>query len=250
MDKEISSSKIKDGGCDIYYVDDFSIILPQTVLLNDKTYFRFCDFILIPDSTESLSQEQVSIVNQIRSDYFGTHPQFHTNNTVREKFQSMIDLLNPTTIFEFGPGSNPFTLANDNDKQFYYADFSSTTVDVLKSLGLNCTLFGKESMLNLPNGFVDVIISIFVFQFDVSQTQVNELYRVLKRNGFLLANMYRRSVEARNKLLERFTSAGFSHCIVSDKSNICHNHEYWILYKTKNEEQVIELIERINRRNN
>lgn len=250
MDIEKISSKIKEAGCDIYYVDDFSITLPHSYMLNGKLYFRFCDFIFIPDSTESLSPEQVIIVNQIRAVYFKKHPQFHINSTVKEEFKSMIDMLSPTTILEFGPGSNPFTQAADIDKKFYFVDFNPASIEFLKSLGLNSNLFGKESMLNLPNESVDVIISIFVFQFDISQTQVDELYRVLNVNGLLLANMYKRSVESRIELLDKFFSTGFLHSIVSDKSNLCENHEYWVLYKTKNEEKINALINHINKINN
>lgn len=248
MDIEIISSKIKEAGCDIYYVDDFSITLPHSFLLNGKLYFRFCEFIFIPDSTESLSPDQVIIVNQIRAVYFKTHPQFHVNIIVKELFKSMIEVLNPTTVLEFGPGFNPLTPSADNGNNFYFVDFNPTSIEFLKSLGLNSNLFGKESMLSIPNESIDVIISIFVFQFDISQTQVNELYRVLNMNGLLLANMYKRSEESRIELIDKFSSTGFLHSIVSDRSNLCLNHEYWVLYKTKNEEKINTLIKHINKK--
>jgi len=246
LEKEMIYSKIKEAGFDIYFVDDFSIILPHSILLNGKLYFRFCEFIFIPDSTESLSPDQVIIVNQIRAEYFKKHPQFNVNNIVKGVFKSMIEILNPTTVLEFGPGFNPLTQSSDNGNNFYFVDFNPNSIEFLKSLGLNSNFFGKESMLSLPNEYIDVIVSIFVFQFDISQTQVNELYRVLNTNGFLLANVYKRSEESRLDLLDKFSSIGFLHSIVSDKSNLCLNHEYWVLYKTENEERINKLIKHIN----
>lgn len=250
MNSEILASKIISAGADIFYVDDFNITIPHSISIGGKIYYSFCDFILIPNATDLLSQEQVIVVNQIRTKYFKTHPQFKLNNIVQKKFKLMVEILEPNSILEFGPGSNPFTPENTTNKQLHYADFSTESVEVLKSLELNCNLFGKESSLKIQNDSIDIVVSIFVFHFDISQNQINELYRVLNTNGFVIANMYKRSVESRQMLLSRFILSGFLYSIIIDKDNICKDHEYWIFYKNENNVKMTTLLNHINKKKN
>jgi len=242
MDSNLIMPKIKSAGADIFYIDDFSIVPPHSISIKNKTYFRFCDFIFIPRDTYLLSQEQVIVVNQIRTKYFEIHPQFKMNDTVRNRFKSWVEILEPRSILEFGPGLNPFLPEHQNGIQIFYADFNGESVESLKSKGLDCSLFGKDSSLKIETDTIDLIVSIFVFHFDISQNQIKEFYRVINTDGVFIANVYKLPAEARHMLLTKFISTGFFYYIIPDSENICKNHEYWILYKKKHNNEITSLV--------
>ena len=56
--------KLISAGNDIYY-SDYSTILPEYLTIYDKSYFRFCDFIYLPELPEKLTPLQVITIMTI-----------------------------------------------------------------------------------------------------------------------------------------------------------------------------------------
>ncbi len=223
---------------DIWYTKDQSL-LPEEVTLNEHVFLRFCDFILIPDITENLSQIQVETVNNIRAIYFETHPQFHINESVRQIFLEVILNSKVAIALEFGPGKNPLiTSVISSITQLFFADFNQDVVTSLSEKGLTIELFGYDSVLTLVDNSIDIVFSIFVFQFNISDNQINEIYRVLKKDGIFLFNIYNRNASSRKKLLDKLTAAGFHYKIIPDRKKLCKEHQYWLLYKEIEDERI------------
>jgi hypothetical protein len=240
---KINSSLIKAGN-GIYYITDLSIQLPKTLNIKGKKYYGFCDFILIPTRIDKLSKKQVVTVNSIREKYIDIHPQFSKNNNIRKLFKAIIKEFKPKTILEIGPGKNPLNTIRENT---YLADFDKGTIDFLKNRGENCQFFGKNSTLRIPDNSIELIFAIFVFQFDISSKQINELSRTISSKGILVANIYKRSEQSKRALLKQFHRAGFKHASFQI-SELFNGHEFWIFFKSisKNKLESIKGILNLN----
>jgi len=229
---------LKNAGDDIYYCDDFDVTIPNIVSINDNEYFRFCDFILIPCQTDLLTPQQVVNVNKLRAKYYDSHPQFIVNKKIRKVFYDLISIWNPKMILEFGPGSNPIKFEENEDVEIQFSDFNEDSISILKAEGLKCSYFDKQGKLNIEDNSIDAIISIFVFHFDISQNQINEMFRVLSNYGIVIANIYKRSNKSRIELLNKFHLSGFSSQIIKDNTEICNQHEYWFFFKNISEDKL------------
>ncbi|MFN8290253.1 MAG: methyltransferase domain-containing protein [Chitinophagaceae bacterium] len=232
-----------DAGEDIYYCEDFSIELPKTVLIREKEYYRFLDFIFIPAGTLNLSKEQVIIINSIRSKYLEQHPQFQKNSEVRKYFLELIKQLKPKTILEFGPDSNPLlSEPQDSIEKIFLVDFDHNSISYLKKSGIEAIHFDGSVSLKIPDNFVEFIFSIFVFHFEVSSSQIKELYRVLAEDGILIANVYKLLSEERKTVMQRMIDSGFKIKVTADNNQVCDNHEFWLLYKSIDDKKLYKAI--------
>lgn len=239
------------AGNDIYYIEDFeNISTPSTVQINNKEYHRFCDFIYIPLPTDKMTPEQVITANAIRTKYFERSPQFKINTTVRKKFKSLINFLKPKSILEIGTNLSPL-IENPNDEIeiIYNADFDVNVIKQLTERGINAQYFGIDSSLNIKNESIDLIFSIFVFQFDFSNKQIEECYRTLCNNGMLIANVYKRSDESKKDLKTVFEAVGFKSSIYKDFQKLCDGHEYWFFYKRLNSEKMAAIVKILSNQN-
>lgn len=237
--------KIISAGMDIYYVEEPNL-LPHTYSISGKEYHRFCDFILIPDITENLTPNQVIIVNNIRANFFSKYPQFATNLRVRERFRTLIKSWNPSTILEIGPSHSPLISKPSNDiKEVHLAELDVNAIKDLESKNIPCNFFGLDSALQIENNHIDLIFAMFVFQFNVSEKQCQECFRIMKVDGVLIINIYKRSEESKAHLKHVLSSCGF-HCIsIADNESLCDHHEYWLLYKNDSN-KLNELIALLN----
>lgn len=218
------------AGNDIFYIDVPELQIPETIEYNSKIYYRFCDFILLPDTTENLTPHQIAIAMELRKKYFDTHLQHEINSAVRIVFKELIKLLRPKSILEIGPNSNPL-LSEKNEYLYYSIDINPATVEYLKTQGIKAQLITEKSVIENTDQSIDLVIAAFVFQFDIAIHQIRELYRILNENGILIANVYRRSKESRLQLLADFKNIGFKYLILNDPKKLCKNHEYWFLFK-------------------
>ena len=236
-------SQLKTAGDDIFYVEKPRQNLPKEIAHLGKKYFRFMDFIYIPVSTEKLSERQVIIVNTLRDDFFPKVPNPEVNRKVREKIKYVVNQTNVETILELGPGKSPlFQHQHQTFKAYYMADLNHEVVSENKRNGFECFHFGRDTELAISDTSVDLIVAVFVFQFHISSYQISELKRVLKENGAIVANVYRRKIDSRSQLQKEFCHAGFCFWVLPDHEKLCRNHEYWCLYKDKSSRNVNDLI--------
>lgn len=236
--------KLINAGEDIYYTKDQSTV-PKEHMIDGRLFHRFCDFILIPCLTENLLPQQVVLVNSIRAKYLN-HGQFVVNTTVRKYFLKLIQVVEPTTMLELGPSVNPLISQPSQPNNCFLADFSKEAIVSLKKQNLICEHFGVNDKLRFSNNSIDLIFSIFVLQFNVSVNQIGELNRVLSDDGLVIANVYKRSSNSKEKLLKRFELQGFKCVLVRDSYNLCEKHEYWFLYKGKMTSKLPLLIDVLN----
>ena len=229
----------------IYYCDTFEKN-PKCIVINGSKYFRFIDIIYIPTKTELLTNEQIIDINDLRNKYFHSLINKDVNEHVRKVVSDTVKRVSAQTILEFGAGYRPlFHAESFNHFTYYIADLNPKAVSECKSKGFDSFLFNDNSLLPLSDESIDLVFSIFVFQFRISFNQIKEFSRILRKKGVILANVYRRNFKSKSNLLKAFNKEGFYFDIISDPEKICKNHEYWCLYKEPNSPLVKEIIQLI-----
>lgn len=237
--------KLISADNNIYYAAECGINNLSILKIDGKEYYRFCDFIYIPAPTNQLSTDQVKTISEIREKVFLDYNQFKINFKIRDKFKQIIQICDPKTLLEFGPGKTPLLKKTEFDQNnLFLADLRKGVIDHLKKTYINCLLFDKTSNLNIEDNSIDCIVAIFVFHFYISQNQIKELNRVLNHSGMIIANVYKISKYDKNILLNRFLQEGFSCERFIDKEHLCKNHEYWFLFKNKSS-TILSLIKKL-----
>ncbi|MNR33546.1 hypothetical protein D3C85_1512280 [compost metagenome] len=95
-----------------------------------------------------------------------------------------------------------------------------------------CYVFSETACgLPLDENYFEMVMAVFVLHFPFYKTQLDELHKRLKVSGVVIANVYRRSANSRERLIADMECSGFKVLKVQDANNLCVEHEYWILGK-------------------
>ena len=201
---------------------------PATIECDGIEYFRFHDFIYVSTRVEELDESQVIAVCTLR-DEFATDQQLEPNRKIRGIFIELVRAFKPGVLLELGPGIKPLFEVGKESFRYELLDLNEGNVQRLTAIGHRAVLFKNQSSLDMESGSVDLVVAIFVFQFCIAASQIDELLRTLSRTGLMVANVYRRSPDARVELRRQFEGRGFDVRISRRAHGVEHNHEYWII---------------------
>jgi|tagenome__1003787_1003787.scaffolds.fasta_scaffold20984352_5 SAM-dependent methyltransferase len=216
----------------VYYSDSLESDLPHEIEIDGRKYQRFMNYIFIPGSTENLSGEQILAVNELRKRLLRNDPSIgKVNERVRQVFLWTVEITAPGSLLEVGPGFEPLFRTAPPGVQYWLADMSEEVLAANRNLGLASFLFTPDSGVPLPQESIDLVIAIFVLQFSLASEQILELARILRPDGVMIANVYRRPEQSRGMLLETFIEAGLQVMRIADRQNLCRGHEYWLIFR-------------------
>lgn len=205
---------------------------PEAVGYKGRLYYRFMDFFYIrTKNLDELSPAEVSYLCRARAKY--PHLISNVNEDVRRIFKEYARIINPFSLLEIGVGKNPVLgLADCKPKHYILADADQEVVAYHSSIANICYEFSRD-VCKLPKyeNFFEMAIAVFVFHFPFHTNQILELTTRLKPRGIIVANVYRRSAASRAALTDAIASAGLTIEKVQDYSNLCRDHEYWLLGK-------------------
>lgn len=215
---------------------------PESFEHNGFMLYRFMDkFYILTEHLDEMSRAEVNSLCRARARF----PELITdvNKQVKEIFRLFVQAYDPRNILEIGAGRHPLFTISPAGVEYVLADADA---DVRK--GLNNEANFKEFSESLPklnyqDGYFHLIIAIFVMQFPFCDLQIYELSRCLSDDGVCIVNVYRRSPEARTKLIDVLIRTGLIVKVLPDPQNLCRSHEYWIIAKNlKKAEQGIFLL--------
>ena len=201
---------------------------PPSLEYEGKRYYRFHDFIYLSKPLEALDEKQVLAVCSIRNSH-STDQQMLPNSVVRNVLRSASNAYKPKLLLEIGPGLRPLFTPGEHDFAYELAELDPRIVGSLVSDGYSASLFNGQTQLKQLTGSVDLIVAVFVFQFPIQESQVEELVRVLSPEGLILANVFRRSQSSRETLQRSFARKGCKTAVSIPSDEIAYDHEYWIL---------------------
>lgn len=197
-------------------------------------YFRFMDFFYTrTEDLDQLSPDEVSNLCRARARFPTLISQ--PNIEVRSLFKALALEIGPSSLLEIGAGLNPlFAGTTTMGMHYVLSDADQEVVKSHSNTDTECYIFSDAACV-LPHqeGHFEMVIAVFVLHFPFYKTQLIELYRTLNKTGVIIANVYRRSDNARIQLTSDIESSGFKILKVKDTKHLCLNHEYWILGKSE-----------------
>ena len=211
-----------------------SIKGPKETEHEGNKYFRFMDvFYTRTQDLDQLSPEEVSNLCRARARFPDLISQ--PNIEVRSLFKALAMEINPTRLLEIGAGRNPvFAGTASNNMHYVISDADHEVVKSHTSTETECYIFSETAcILPCQEGHFEMVIAVFVLHFPFYKAQLSELYRTLNNTGVIVANVYRRSTNARLQLASDIENSGFKILVVKDTKDLCLNHEYWILGKSE-----------------
>jgi SAM-dependent methyltransferase len=190
---------------------------------------RFMDKIFVPAPLTHLTPVQIGVVNAIRERVLdlGTHRV--VNDKVKRTVAEFLERTRANPVLEWGCGYSSIG-AYLPEAHVDYADVDSTVVDLQRAAGRRCYLADVDDS-EIPSLHYEAVISVFVWHFAVSVDHLSSMFRVLRHDGFVLANIYRRDHQSKAELAAEVRAAGFAVRRYSDRQRLCRNHEYWLMSK-------------------
>src|SRR3990167_1114184 len=174
---------------------------PSETEYKGTKYFRFMDYFYIQTKhLDELTPEEVSNLCRARAKFPDLISQI--NIEVRSLFKALALEICPSSLLEIGAGRNPvFAATATKDMHYVLSDADREVVEYHSNTDTKCYIFSDAACaLPCQEGYFEMIIAVFVLHFPFYEIQLRELYRSLKPSGVIVANVYRRSSEARIKI--------------------------------------------------
>jgi ubiquinone/menaquinone biosynthesis C-methylase UbiE len=188
------------------------------------------DFIYLPDEPEFLSETQVFSLNKLRDKFYDKLDSIKTNLKVKEFLSSIINDLEVGIIVEYGCGYRTIKEYLSSRIKYTGIDIDPSVISRNNQKNIPCVWINDKA-LNLESNSVDLVVSIFVFHFRITEHQILEVKRILTNDGIILANVYRLSDQSRYKLRDKFEKLNLKVIVLIKEQDFCKNNEYWCVYK-------------------
>ncbi len=182
--------------------------------IGEDVFYRFMNYIYLPQPPESLSLEQVKRICDLRLENFDKLVDREINSYVVDTITRCIaakfpDATPPVKTLDFGCGSGLSTqllLDHLPELDIVGVDISEKAIDLYKEQKINaiCTFPGEP--LPFVSATFDLIVAVFVMHFNIDTPTLIELRRILRPEGLFVFNVYQRDTDG---LTEQLEEAGF-----------------------------------------
>jgi SAM-dependent methyltransferase len=202
---------------------------PPVAMIGRNVYYRFMDFIYLPQPPESLLQKQVIKICDLRLEHLEELVDARLNERIVAAAATQVEsnFLNGVgslKALDFGCGSGlSLKLLKDNlpDLQLVGVDISKKAINQCKEKGLNVVRTRPDRRLPFSKASFDLIFAIFVMHFNVGMFTLKELRRVLRPSGKFVFNVYQRDIEG---VIDQLQEAGFRSIEASGIEGVNANH--------------------------
>jgi len=219
-------------------IDDFYVctrftedmIGPPMVSIGNELYFRFMNFIYLPQPPESLTPEQVKKICDVRLEYFDELVNYQLNSSVVDTITDCVvaNYSNPVPslkALDFGCGSglsSQMLLNRMPDLDLIGVDISEKAISRCQEQSIKAKLTELGERLPFDTAEFDIVFAVFVMHFNINIPTLGELCRVLRPSGLFVFNVYQRDTVG---LAEQLKETGFYNIEVWKRlSNIGNNH--------------------------
>jgi ubiquinone/menaquinone biosynthesis C-methylase UbiE len=219
---------------DFYICTEFTedMISSPVVSINGEVYFRFMNFIYLPQPPESLTAEQIKKICDVRLEYFDKLVNYQLNSSVVDSIANCVVAKHTTPLpclkaLDFGCGSglsSQMLLERLPNLDLVGVDISEKAISCCREQYENIAakLTSAGEPLPFETATFNVIFAVFVMHFKIDIQTLRELRRVLKPAGLFVFNVYQRDIDG---LAAQLEEVGFCSIDVYDRlSNIGNNH--------------------------
>ncbi|HZS77593.1 MAG TPA: class I SAM-dependent methyltransferase [Ktedonobacteraceae bacterium] len=190
------------------------IVCPKVAYIGENVYYRFMNFVYLPQPPDSLSIEKVVELCDLRLDLMGKLVNTDINKHIVAQAANVVKAhsakpLSGLRVLDFGCGSGFSSLLLKEELpgiRITGVDISKKAVKHARKAGLTVERTYPDKALPFDNASFDYIFAIFVMHFNVGVSTLEELKRILHPSGKFVFNVYRRDVEG---VLEQLDEVGF-----------------------------------------
>jgi ubiquinone/menaquinone biosynthesis C-methylase UbiE len=217
----------------------------KTLDVNGKIYHRYMDKIYIPSTPVELSFEDVTSLSEIRLKLDKDVINYDYTIALINQLLIRIPSHLKSNIIDFGCGGGILAEIIVKNKDFSYVesifslDGSSFSINetknkykILNNIKSFTQVFDKNTTIDASDNSYSSIISSFVMHFNIYESQLIELHRVLKKGGIFVYNDYifNKNPKQTKKIIKMLLKIGFeiSESIIKIKdeySNIEKEHK-------------------------
>ncbi|SDY68264.1 Methyltransferase domain-containing protein [Micromonospora pattaloongensis] len=204
---------------------------------------RFMDVILLPLTTEDLNTRQIREVNKLRRQLMlgDQSAQYATNHRVKSAMAAAVTRVGARSVLDWGCGYHPMRGLLEHRDHFVGVDIDPEVIADNLRHGVAC-LPAQDAPTMLAGMAFDAIVSVFVFHFRMPPEHIESMVRLIGANGFILANVYRRSAESRQRLRRAFEARGLQVWTRTDPTRCAADHEFWLIASPRRAHEVAETV--------
>jgi len=221
---------------DFYVCRQFGedMVGPPMASIDGKMYFRFMNFIYLPQPPESLTAERVKKICDVRLEFFDQLVNYQLNSSVVDVITGCVAAkhANPPSslkALDFGCGSglsSQLLLDRIPNLDLTGVDISEKAIarfqQEQKNKNIKAALTRVGERLPFETGAFDLVFAIFVMHFNIDMLTLGELRRVLRPPGLFVFNVYQRDTDG---LAAQLEEAGFCSIDVWERlTHIGNNH--------------------------
>lgn len=226
----------KNGAFYIWENLDERVPLPTMITIEGNIYYRFMNFLYLPQPPESLSTEKIIEICDLRLEYLNELVDYKYNRRVVAAIagylQSIFPNINTHTntikALDFGCGSGlSLQLIYEHFPQLDImgVDISEKAIQRAHEQNLPALRSYPDKQLPFETASFDLVVAIFVMHFNIDLKTLSELRRILRPEGKYVFNLFQRSIKGvKQQLIEAgFTSVEAVHRLSERETN------HWIV---------------------
>lgn len=205
---------------EFYICNDFNenVPRPPVVWLGDKIYYRFLNFLYLPQPPESMSNDKIIEICDLRLEHFNKLVNHEYNSRIVAAIADYVTSIyldinsnaRKVKALDFGCGSglsSQLILEHFPQLDMVGVDISQKAVQYSKEQGLTAFLTYPGESLPFEAASFDLVFAVFVMHFKIDMVTLSELRRVLRSSGKFVFNLYQRGIDG---VEEQLIEAGFS----------------------------------------
>jgi hypothetical protein len=187
----------------------------------------FMDVIRLPHRTEDLGFRQIQQVNRLRRPLIDDQAssQHATNRRVKRAMADGLSAAGASRVLDWGCGYHPLQPFLPGDVEFAAVDIDPEVVAENRLHGVHCH-HPDDALMEYEGRPFDAVVSVFVFHFRLPTAHVDAMSRL---GRFVLANVYRRDEESRQRLAGAFRARGLVVTREVDPARAATGHEFWFI---------------------
>lgn len=217
---------------DCYVCTQFTedMIGPPVVSIDNEVFFRFMNYIYLPQPPESLTSEQVKKICDLRLEYFDELVNHQLNSSVVDAIARCVAAKHSHSdsalkALDFGCGSglsSQMLLNHMPNLDLTGVDISEKAISLCQKQNIKAELTALGKPLPFDTESFDLIFAVFVMHFNIDMRTLRELRRVLRSSGLFVFNVYQRDIDG---LVAQLEEVGFCSIALWERlSNIGNNH--------------------------
>lgn len=206
MHEQYSSRNFEDIGNGIY--KSAAAIADKEIEIDGHVYFRFLDYLWLPNPTHLLTAEQIISINRFREERYKNDAQFGYHQRYCDLISKFIHRAEHASILEVGCGRFPIARHMKRKLKYTCIDLDQDCIAANNREGFQSYKLDEFLCVEREQQY-QLFVAMFVFQFAIAPELVEAIGKATP-NGDGLFNIPTKVQDLRRKRLNSFRDIGFT----------------------------------------